>query len=109
MAENQVRTIWLESVDFPLMLVKPVFINEDGSTGILYLISDEISRSSDHLTIIYQKQWNVECYHKSLKQIELGSRTNHTAGRVVARLKFCLSSNGNNHHRKTFSFGKYAF
>src|SRR5574341_1162616 len=30
-------TIYLEGVDFALLLVKQVFVNEDGSTGILYL------------------------------------------------------------------------
>ena len=28
--------IWLEEVGFPLLLTKQVFINEDGSQGILY-------------------------------------------------------------------------
>ncbi|MBI4552637.1 MAG: transposase, partial [Candidatus Latescibacteria bacterium] len=32
-----VREIYLEEVDFPLLLVKHVFTNEDGSTGVLYL------------------------------------------------------------------------
>ena len=68
MAKNSVRTIWLEGVDFPLILVKQVFTNEDDSTGLLYLVSNETNRSYEHLTTIYQKRWNVECYHKSLKQ-----------------------------------------
>ncbi len=66
--ENPVREIWLEGIDFSLALVKPVFITEDGSTGILYLVSSDTSRSYEHLTTIYQKRWNVECYHQSLKQ-----------------------------------------
>ena len=49
MAENQVREIWLEGVDFPLALVKPVFTNDDGSTGILYLVSSDTSLSSKRL------------------------------------------------------------
>ncbi len=60
--------IYLEGVDFPLKLVKQVFTNEDGSIGILYLISSDRTLSFDHITTIYQKRWNVECYHKSLKQ-----------------------------------------
>ncbi len=60
--------IYLEGVDFPLKLVKQVFTNEDGSIGILYLISSDKTLSFDHITTIYQKRWNVECYHKSLKQ-----------------------------------------
>jgi len=32
-------TIYLEGVDFPLHLVKQVFINADNSIGILYLVT----------------------------------------------------------------------
>ncbi len=60
--------IYLEGVDFPLILVKQVFTNEDGSIGILYLISSNRTLNYDQVTTIYQKRWNVECYHKSLKQ-----------------------------------------
>ena len=62
------RTIYLEGVDFPLLLVKQVFVNEDGSTGILYLVTSDTTLSYDDMTTIYQKRWNVEPYHKSLKQ-----------------------------------------
>lgn len=66
--ENQTREIWLEDVDFPLALAKQVFTNEDGSTGILYLASSDTELSYERITSLYQKRWNVECYHKSLKQ-----------------------------------------
>lgn len=60
--------VYLESVEFPLLLVKQVFANEDGSTGILYLVTSDTTLSGDGITTIYQKRWNVEPYHKSLKQ-----------------------------------------
>jgi len=60
--------IWLEGVDFPLILVKQIFTNGDGSTGSLYLVSNDIELSYDRITTLYKKRWNVECYHKSLKQ-----------------------------------------
>ncbi len=60
--------IYLEGVDFPLLLVKQVFANEDGSTGLLYLVTSDTTLSYDDITTIYQKRWNVEPYHKSLKQ-----------------------------------------
>ena len=68
--ENAVREIYLEGVDFPLLLVKQVFTNEDGSTSLLYLVcSDTTSNMSfDEITTSYQKRWRVEEYHKSLKQ-----------------------------------------
>ena len=65
---NAPRIIYLEGVDFPLVLVKQVFTNEDGSVGILYLVSSDTTLSFDDLTTPYHKRWQVECYHKSLKQ-----------------------------------------
>ena len=62
------REIYLEGVDFPLVLVKQVFTNEDGSVGIRYLVSSDTTLSFDDLTTTYHKRWQVECYHKSLKQ-----------------------------------------
>ena len=62
------REVYGESVDFPLVLVKHVFVNEGGSTGVLYLVSSDTTLTYDDLTAIYRKRWNVEPYHKSLKQ-----------------------------------------
>jgi len=62
------REIYLEGVDFPLVLVKQVFTNEDGSIGLRYLVSSETPLSFDNITTTYHRRWGVECYHKSLKQ-----------------------------------------
>jgi hypothetical protein len=60
--------VWLESVDFPLHLVKQVFTNEDGGVGLLYLVTSDLTLSYDHITTLYHRRWSVEVYHKSLKQ-----------------------------------------
>jgi hypothetical protein len=65
---DTVLTIYLEGVDFPLHLVKQVFTNGDGSIGILYLVTSDLDLTYDGITTIYGKRWNVEPYHKSLKQ-----------------------------------------
>lgn len=65
---DTILTIYLESVDFALHLVKQVFTNEDDSIGILYLLTSDFELTSDGITTIYGKRWNVEPYHKSLKQ-----------------------------------------
>lgn len=63
-----VRKVYLEQVEFPLLLVKQVFKNEeDGSEGVLYLVSSDVTLDHERLTTIYQKRWKVEEYHKSLK------------------------------------------
>ena len=73
------REIYLEGVDFPLVLVKQVFTNEDGSIGIRYLVSSDTTLSFDDVTTTYHKRWGVECYHKSLKQnVSLAKSPTHT-------------------------------
>jgi len=57
----------LEGVDFLLRLVRQVFKNEDGSTGTLHLVSSNIELTDEQITTTYQRRWNVEEYHKSLK------------------------------------------
>lgn len=63
-----VREIYLEGVDFPLALVKQVFANEDGSSGIQYLVCSQTHLTGEEIMAIYRKRWNVEPFHKSLKQ-----------------------------------------
>jgi hypothetical protein len=73
------KIVYLEGVDFPLVLVKQVFTNEDGSIGIRYLVSSETTLSFDDLTTTYHERWQVECYHKSLKQnVSLAKSPTHT-------------------------------
>lgn len=64
--EGCVRSVYVEQLDFPLLIAKQVF--KDGEvTGTLYLTSSEVSLSYEHMTAIYQKRWKVEEYHKSVK------------------------------------------
>jgi hypothetical protein len=65
--ENTTLEIWLEGVDFPLLLCKQVFTNKDGSQGVLYLVTSDTTLSAHEMQTIYQKRWKVEVYHKSLK------------------------------------------
>lgn len=68
LSAGTLREVHLESVDFPLLLAKQVFTNEDGSTGILYLVTSDLTMDYTRLTTIYQERWQVEEYHRSLKQ-----------------------------------------
>jgi hypothetical protein len=61
------REVCLEQVEFPLLLAKQVFKNEDGSEGVLYLVSSDVTLDHERLITIYQRRWKVEEYHKSLK------------------------------------------
>ncbi len=64
---NATQEIWLEGVPFPLLLSKQVFTNQDGSQGILYLVTSDTTLSASSIQTIYQKRWKVEEYHKSVK------------------------------------------
>ena len=78
---NTVREIYLEGVDFPLCFAKQVFVNEDGSHGVLYLVTSDTTLSYDRLTTLYRTRWHVEPYHKSLKQnASLAKSPTHTVG-----------------------------
>ncbi len=65
---GKAQEVWLEQVDFPLLLVKQVFTNKDNSQGVLYLVSSDTTLDGDRMMHLYQERWQVEEYHKSLKQ-----------------------------------------
>jgi len=106
--ENAVQKIYLEGVDFLLLLVKQVFENEDGSTGIQYLVTSDTTLARDDILSLYRKRWNIEPYHKSLKQnasLEKSptqtvvTQTNHFFGALCGYIKLELlkTSTSTNH------------
>lgn len=66
--EDVVYTVWLKGLDFPVRLLKKIFKNENGSTGALYLVSNDMTSSAERLYEVYQKRWRIEEFHKSVKQ-----------------------------------------
>lgn len=58
---------WLRGYNKPVLLVRQVFTNKDGSTGILHLVCSDLSCDCDAITTTYKKRWKVEIFHKSLK------------------------------------------
>ena len=66
--EGTTRIIHLEGISFPLQLLRQVFTNGDGSTGVRYLVTSDLTLTADTMTTIYQRRWKVEEYHRSLKQ-----------------------------------------
>ena len=65
---HQAITVYLKGLDFPVQLVKQVFINQDGSTGDLYLVTNDLDLDATATCTTYEKRWGVEVFHKSLKQ-----------------------------------------
>ena len=66
--EQEPLQVWVKGLDFPVLLHKQVFKNKDDSTGELYLVCSDLNCDKHALETIYQKRWNVEVYHRSLKQ-----------------------------------------
>jgi len=66
--EETIFTGWLKDVPFPVLLVRQVFTNKDGSTGMLYLACSDTTVTRGLILSTYQKRWPVEVFHKSLKQ-----------------------------------------
>ena len=76
--------------------IKKIFKNEDGSTGELYLVTNDLESDADRIYEIYQKRWRIEEYHKSIKQntsLEKSptkvkrSQKNHIFASIVAYCK----------------------
>jgi len=66
--DTQPLRVYLRSVPEAVLVSRQVFTNQDGSQGMLYLVSSDTDLDQARLTAIYQRRWKVEEYHKSLKQ-----------------------------------------
>lgn len=65
--ENTTKTGYLRGMDMPVKITRQSFTNEDKSIGILYLATSDLTLEHTDIVTIYQKRWNVETYHKSMK------------------------------------------
>ena len=106
--DGEVRKAYLKDLSLPVALIKKVFKNEDGSTGTLYLVSNDLESSADRIYEVYQKRWRIEEYHKSIKQntsLEksptkvVRSQRNHIFASIVAycKLEFLRTKTSLNH------------
>ena len=94
--DGEKRIVWLKNLSFPVALIVKVFKNEDGSTGTLYLVTNDLESSADRIYEVYQKRWRIEEYHKSIKQnasLEksptkvVRSQKNHIFASIIAYCK----------------------
>lgn len=92
---------WLKGYAKAVLLVRQVFTNKDGSTGILHLVCSDLTCDYNAITTTYKKRWNVEVFHKSLKSNAnlaksptrtLRTQSNHVFMAICATFKLeCLS------------------
>lgn len=66
--EDTPTRIYLPEVPFPVVVMRQIFKNADGSTGVRYLVSSDLTLDADQLATIFKRRWKVEEYHRSLKQ-----------------------------------------
>ena len=94
--DAQPLRVYLRAVQQAVLVTRQVFINQDGSQGVLYLVSSDTDLNQAQLTTIYQRRWKVEEYHKSLKQNAsmgksptktLTTQANHFLAAVLAYIK----------------------
>jgi IS4 transposase len=106
--DGEKRIVWLKDVAFPVALIKKIFKNEDGSTGTLYLVTNDLDNDTDTIYQLYQKRWRIEEYHKSIKQntsLEksptkvVSSQKNHIFASIIAycKLEFLKTKTHLNH------------
>ena len=105
---DEVKVLYLEKLDFGVLVCRRVFKNENGTVGVLYLCTSDLALSGSSLSALYQKRWKVEEYHKSLKSCasfsksptrRVRSQSNHFFASVVAfvKMEICRVGSGLNH------------
>jgi hypothetical protein len=67
LADKQAVRGWLKGYANEVLLVRQVFTNKDGSTGLLNLVCSDLTCDGEKITALYKKRWAVEVFHKSLK------------------------------------------
>ncbi|BBP00478.1 IS701 family transposase [Sulfuriferula nivalis] len=92
---------WLKGYAKAVLLVREVFTNKDGSTGVLHLVCSDLTCDYDAITTTYKKRWKVEVFHKSLKSNAnlamsptrtVRTQSNHIFMSICAAFKLeCLS------------------
>lgn len=67
LTDQQAVRGWLKGFADEVLLVRRIFTNKDGSTGLLNLVCSDLTLNGESVTTIYKKRWKVEVFHKSLK------------------------------------------
>ncbi len=106
--ELGLKQVYIRQLEVPVGLCKDVFINEDSSKAVQYLLSTDLTLSFQQVITTYQKRWGVEEYHKSLKQNAavakapvktINTQANHLFASICAFIKLeRLKIVGNTNH-----------
>ena len=108
LTDRQAVRGWLKGFGNEVLLVRRVFTNKDGRTGILNLVCSDLTCTGEQVATIYQKRWKVEEFHKSLKSNAalaksptgtVTTQTNHVFMSIYAVFKLeCLKLKHKTNH-----------
>lgn len=62
--EGQTLVVWVEAVDFPLVLTRQVFKDGDRLQGHLYLVTNDLTADSVGIQTHYARRWKIEPGHR---------------------------------------------
>ena len=65
---GEAKKVYLKDIPFPVVVTRKVFKDGDAMQGEIYLVTNDLTLSGDCSYNIYQRRWNIETYHRSLKQ-----------------------------------------
>ena len=57
LTDKQAVRGWLKGFGDEVLLVRHVFINKDGSTGLLNLVCSDLTLDGEQVTTIYKTRW----------------------------------------------------
>lgn len=74
LATGEVVTVYLEGIDFPLISVKQLFVNEDGSQVTQYLVCSDVIYTFDQITTIYNSSLRSSVERGRVSQVPQAER-----------------------------------
>lgn len=94
---KEATEIYLEGLDFPLLICKKILKDQEDKEVAIYLITNDLSLDADKMLEIYRKRWNIETFYKSMKSNcsyskspthTVRTQSNHILCSVYAVFKF---------------------
>lgn len=106
---GEARKVYVKNISSPVVVTRKVFKDGDAIQGELYLVTNDLTLSGDYAYHAYQRRWDIETYHRSLKQntsltksptSTQKTQANHIGLSLLAysRLEQLKSIQNNNHY-----------
>lgn len=80
---------FINNVNHKIYIMKKTFTNGDGTTGVLFLVTNDGQLSGTDLYSIYHKRWRIEVFHKSVKNNTSLAKSPASSKRAQQNHIFC--------------------